>query len=235
MKIERLNENQIRCTLTASDLANRKIRMGELAYGTEKARELFHDMMVRAQNECGFDTADLPLMIEAIPMNSDSLVLIITKVDDPAELDTRFSRFTPEAETDLLPENPAVGADEILRAFDAVKQNEGSSKRAKQKPVLARLMRKVLFPDLDTAIRAAAALNGSFHGPSALYRARNHTCYTLILHQGDHTPEEFNKICNLLSEYAEGSSATRATEAVLREHADIILKKDAIRYLRELS
>jgi adapter protein MecA 1/2 len=33
-------------------------------------------------------------MIEAIPVSQDCLVLIITKVEDPEELDTRFSRFT---------------------------------------------------------------------------------------------------------------------------------------------
>ena len=30
MKIERLNENQIRCTLTREDLADRKLKLSEL-------------------------------------------------------------------------------------------------------------------------------------------------------------------------------------------------------------
>ena len=34
-------------------------------------------------------------MIEAIPVSADSIILIISKEDDPEELDTRFSRFTP--------------------------------------------------------------------------------------------------------------------------------------------
>ena len=37
MKIERINENQIRCTLTSFDLSARNINIVELAYGTEKA------------------------------------------------------------------------------------------------------------------------------------------------------------------------------------------------------
>ena len=36
MKIEKLNENQIRCTLTHADLAARHLKLSELAYGTEK-------------------------------------------------------------------------------------------------------------------------------------------------------------------------------------------------------
>lgn len=95
MKIEKLNDNQIRCTLTHADLAERQLKLSELAYGTEKAKSLFHDMMQQAAFEFGFEAEDIPLMIEAIPASSDSIVLIITKVEDPEELDTRFSKFAP--------------------------------------------------------------------------------------------------------------------------------------------
>ncbi|SFU95416.1 adaptor protein MecA [Butyrivibrio sp. INlla21] len=95
MKIEKVNDHQIRCTLTRDDLAKRDLKITELAYGTDKAKELFHDMMQQANLEYGFDAEDTPLMIEAIPINSECIVLIITKVDDPEELDTRYSNFAP--------------------------------------------------------------------------------------------------------------------------------------------
>ena len=95
MKIEKVNDHQIRCTLTRDDLAKRDLKITELAYGTDKAKELFQDMMQQANLEYGFDAEDTPLMIEAIPINSECIVLIITKVEDPEELDTRFSNFAP--------------------------------------------------------------------------------------------------------------------------------------------
>ena len=95
MKIERLNDRQIRCTLTREDLAKRGLRLSEFAYGTKKARALFQDMMEQANYELGFDAQDYPLMIEAVPMGPECLVLIVTMVDDPEELDTRFSSFGP--------------------------------------------------------------------------------------------------------------------------------------------
>ena len=55
MKIERLNENQIRCTLNKSDLASRQLKINELAYGSDKAKELFRDMMQQASYELGFE------------------------------------------------------------------------------------------------------------------------------------------------------------------------------------
>ena len=36
MKIEKINDNKIRCTLTSADLAERNLKLSELAYGTEK-------------------------------------------------------------------------------------------------------------------------------------------------------------------------------------------------------
>ena len=38
MKIEKVNDHQIRCTLTKADLADRELKISELAYGTEKAK-----------------------------------------------------------------------------------------------------------------------------------------------------------------------------------------------------
>ena len=94
MKIEKLNENQIRCTLTHADLAARHLKLSELAYGTENAKSLFRDMMQQASYEFGFEADDIPLMIEAIPVSSDTIILLITKVEYPEELDTRFSKFS---------------------------------------------------------------------------------------------------------------------------------------------
>lgn len=100
MKIEKLNDRQIRCTLKKSDLASRHLKISELAYGSAKAKELFRDIMQQASSEFGFETDDLPLMIEAIPVNAECIVLIVTKVDEPEELDTRFSKFSPSDEDD---------------------------------------------------------------------------------------------------------------------------------------
>lgn len=94
MKLERLSENQIRCTLYKSDLADKELHLTELAYGTEKAKELFRELMQQASSELGFEVDNVPLMIEAIPVSPECLILVITKVEDPEELDTRFSRFT---------------------------------------------------------------------------------------------------------------------------------------------
>ena len=119
MKIERVNENQIRCTLTSFDLSVRNLNLRELAYGTEKARNLFREMIQKASNEVGFEAEDIPLMVEAIPLSNESVMLIITKIEDPEELDTRFSKFSPSPEDegeDLL----SSLASELLEEADGL-------------------------------------------------------------------------------------------------------------------
>ena len=135
MKIEKLSDNQIRCTLTRADLAARQLQLSELAYGTEKAKSLFRDMMQQAAFEFGFEADDIPLMIEAIPASSDSIVLIITKVEDPEELDTRFSKFAPASggDADFQKNQPIKleGADSLLELLDKVKEKMASREKEK--------------------------------------------------------------------------------------------------------
>lgn len=122
MRIEKVNDNQIRCTLTKEDLSARKIKISELAYGSDKAKILFRDMMQQASFEFGFESEDIPLMIEAIPISNECIVLVITKVADPEELDTRFSKFAPsvnEASSPLsnLIDSLTEGSGDVMDLF----------------------------------------------------------------------------------------------------------------------
>ena len=124
MKIEKVNDHQIRCTLTREDLANRELKISELAYGTDKAKDLFRDMMQQAAYEFGFEAEDIPLMIEAVPLNSECIVLIVTKVEDPEELDTRFARFSPSVNdddsTDEYHNSYTDPSDEVMDLFEQI-------------------------------------------------------------------------------------------------------------------
>ena len=64
MKIEKINDNQIRCTLTRDDLAQRQLKLSELAYGSEKAKSLFREMMQQAASEFQAELAFRGLALE---------------------------------------------------------------------------------------------------------------------------------------------------------------------------
>ncbi len=249
MKIEKINENQIRCTLTREDLDSHQIHLSELAYGTEKAKNLFRDMMRQAHNEFGFEADNIPLMIEAIPINADSIILIITKVEDPEELDTRFSKFAPSTAVDSDEGEMQIdGADSIIdifrKLYEAKVKTEASRKKAgdaasegvgvAQEDAALNLTCIFQFPNLDAVIKAAHGLNDYFSGVNDLYQESQDSDYLLVVHQSSHTPEEFNKVCNILSEFGKGRSFSRAGEAHLQEHAQLIIGRKALQKLNTL-
>ena len=55
-----------------------------------------------------------------------------------------------------------------------------------------------------------------------------------VLHKGDHSPQTFNKVCNILSEYAESIHCNAGTESHYKEHFTLILAKHALQALKQL-
>ncbi|MCM1215815.1 MAG: adaptor protein MecA [Lachnospiraceae bacterium] len=239
MKIEKVNENQIRCTLTREDLANRELKISELAYGTEKAKTLFRDMMRQANFEFGFEAEDIPLMIEAIPLNAECIVLIITKVDDPEELDTRFSRFAPSV-TEELDDNDDFNspADDVLDLFRRLQtdqeENAASADTAKDTasdsgPVYH--TRVFLFESLPRIMEAAAIIAPHYSGTSTLYKEDVSGRYLLQLVQGEEDRDDFDRSCNIVSEYGTLQHPNHYNSTFLSEHYETLIRDNAVESL----
>jgi len=256
MKIEKVNDHQIRCTLTKADLADRELKISELAYGTEKAKSLFRDMMQQAAYEFGFEAENIPLMIEAIPLNSECIVLIITKVEDPEELDTRFSKFAPsvhDSEEDSLDDislDASEGADDILDLFKKIQENklhssaksdEASEKRASINPLTnyedaeispsKEISKLFTFTHLNELIRLSYVLKNFYTGINSVYKDAQSGKFTLVITKSAHTPEEFNKICNIISEYGTPGRYSDAAVSYLEEHHELFISQKALQSL----
>lgn len=249
MKIERISENQIRCTLSNFDLSVRNLNLSELAYGSEKARNLFREMIQRASNEVGFEAEDIPLMVEAIPLANESVMLIITKIEDPEELDTRFSKFSPSAEDEdsswgALANELLEGADALLNLLGNPEKAAKAEPSAAPKPSAAvpqssekdtaQHMRIYQFESLDLVCAAAKETGSVFKGSSILYKNPLNGLFYLVLKKEDSDELSFSCTCNILSEYGTRLRHDAATEAYYSEHYEIIVKKEALASLARL-
>lgn len=252
MKIEKVNEQQIRCTLTKEDLAKRQLKLSELAYGTEKAKSLFKDMMEYASNEFGFEAEDIPLMIEAIPMSSECIVLIITKVENPEELDTRFSKFMPQLHSstedfeEMLSE--ITGHDEeVLDLFKKIQENhmpksktESNIKTLKvsdtknDEDVMINVYVMYTFDSLSTLTKISKMSVNLFNGINSLYKDSKNNRYILVITNNECEKSSFNKICNMLSEYGEMITNPGLSEAFIKEHHSPILVNNALQTLAKI-
>ncbi|MBR6395869.1 MAG: adaptor protein MecA [Lachnospiraceae bacterium] len=246
MRLEKLSDNKIKCILDKDDLTSRGIRISELAYGSEKTRELFADMMQQASSEFGFEAEDSPLMIEAIPA-LDRLVLVITKVDNPDEIDSRFSRFSPdpvgeyfddedEEELDypdtldeslndeFIPLAKALGIDlDADKAKEEVKEIDES-----KMPVV------FSFNTLSEVCSVCAKIASQYAGPSSAYKNKADDRYYLLVVKTTQSSDDFGKVIRLLSEFGKLEKTTYATKSFMDEHYETIVKDNAVGILKDL-
>ncbi len=247
MKIEKINNTQFRCTLNEADLSERHIDLVMFSYGTDRADQLFAEVMEFAEQHFGFSDEGLPLVIEAIPHSSGMLELLVTTVGFPEELDARFATFSdmpddldlfyPEDESYMeeipLGKNP-VNAGDILSM-----SNSASSKTDKQKDGTtlsvdpSKLIRLYHSNSLDDLISLGRVLKGYYEADNALYHAKADGYY-LLLNIGDHTAVEFNKVCNVASEYATMRNISTGTEQYFAEHTRPVLPHYALQTLGSL-
>ena len=261
MKIEKISATQIRCTLDRSDLHSRDLKLSELAYGTEKAKNLFHDMIEQASFEFDFDADDSPLMIEAVPVSPDCIILTITKVVHPEELDDKFPVFNDDDTDDDEEDEEDDGAyDEYpdlvnMSMADAIEQmrhgklkdnddlvpiyktlSEAEKEPSPEYNLSTPDIKIYSFNSWNDASNAAADCLKSFDTldfASRFYKDEADGKYCLILESNYRPNESFNGVAAFLSEYGTPLDTTYATLSYIREHCNMLIREDALRILKE--
>ena len=259
MTIEKLSDDKIKCTLTAEDLASHRISLKDLAYGTDSARVLFREVLRNASYKFGFHSENETLAIEAIPMSADKLIVIISKISYPEEMDTRFAEYSDyDLEDYDLEEMPyyaeepefpeATLADDVISYYakdekddkDVEKDKEfvpgivpSADVKNKDVTLPRQLKRRYRFSSIDTLIRAAHVIGGFYDGTNTLYKDRDGS-YHLVVYKDEHTPVEFNKICNNLAEYGGIEKLSTGAEGFMEEHYEKIIGDRALQSLSQL-
>lgn len=257
MKIEKINDNQIRCTLTREDLEDRDITISELAYGSMKIKELFQDMMRQANDDFGFDVSNIPLMVEATPIPSDGIVLVITKVpnqdEDGHHYPSLFSNGFPEELKEKIKESLYAhfgDAGVELDDFDEIIEDslddyddetpldeESSLDKDNNQPKLEEYSVHLLssYDDLNVLIDLAGILNDEFSGESSLYKSPLDGRYYLnVLFT---SKDEFfvARARGLISEYGRTEDVTAFKPAYLNEHYEVIIADHAVEKLASIA
>jgi len=249
MEITRTSDNQIKCVLDIHDLEVRRINLDKITYGSEESRALIEEMMHVAAEKFDFKSNDFPLVVEAIPYR-EKLELIITRVEYPEELDTRFSRFTEPDEDDYPDQtefehpdnNPAnlfSHLDSAIKEIKKIKRkamqdekSEGEFEIPSRKSSTPRMI--YAFRSMDELIFLATVITKKYHLPSSVYRAGANSSILLLVSQGSNSPEQYQTICNIISEYSCKDRRSSGSDAFLMEHYSPIIAENALEVLASL-
>ena len=243
MKIERINENSIALIINDEELKNRNLKMSDLSYGSEKAKDLLVEVMNLAKVQVGFN-ADAPLAVEAVPLKDGAMKLIVTKVYDPDELDARYSRFTP-MKNDKVPFSIMQMLENTIDKFEeALKQ--GNTKGINEVNNVEKLEFKketdqiaiFEFDEIDKASDACRNVN-SYDYVSVFYKDEKNKKFYLVLSISGNVPkttiDDFNKACNSLAEYGiRIRGKVGMNQAYYEEHYKVVIKEDAVSKLSRL-
>ena len=219
MKIEKVSDTQIRVTLNHADLKNRDIKIGELAYGSTKAQALFRDMMAQAYEDFGFETENVPLMIEAVPLSTDSIMIVVTKVEDPSQIDEKLDAIgeRPTHRTFKEPEEDRLTDLELMGLKDA--QHTST-------PLDKDVQLMYTFTNLDDICFTAHHIGHLYFGQNSLYKYNDK--YFLILHANKNSATSPSMLVGMLDEFGQRGHSSDLNEMFLVEHGKLMIKDNAL-------
>nr|WP_294576232.1 adaptor protein MecA [uncultured Anaerostipes sp.] len=227
MKIERISDNQIRCTLNKEDLEGKETLLNELAFGSDKAKGLFRELMKKASAELGFEANDIPLMVEAIPVSKECLVLVITRVDNPEDFHQHYKKLAKN----ISPEHIHISEDSDLLDFlnrpedSPLKEFEESMKFA-----LTDSSINIYYFNTLEEVAAAAKLIQFYDTRSSLYKDPESRYYYLTIDSLSDDPKDqtMDEIHSILSEYCRRLPNTYATKSLFNEHLKPLIQARAV-------
>ncbi len=248
MKIEKINDNQIRCILSKSELEKRNLKINDISYGTPNVKKLFKDMMQLAFIQCGFEANNIPLAIEVIPFK-DYASITVTKVEDPDELDSRYSRFASDVDSQngLL-----AGLDKLFRSLSGQlssddDEDEILSLSDSQNPPLPDLSPDGLgtpcadhffyFDELNDLLLLSRSVKEDLEVPNALYKGRTESgkrCYLLKVSKGELSDDAFNILLGFITEFGSPCSNLDTFSYYVTEHYEPMIEHDALKSLRKV-
>ena len=215
MKIEKVNNDRLKITLTISDLREQDIDIADLSFDTPKAHTFFDEILSRAFDEFGFEINDAPVIIEASPVSKDTLVIFISKVDR----ETVLNRL--KAHTEKLEDvSKSLELTNGTMKLPAPAEGNKRKRRSKSEPLI------YSSSTLDNIENACLNLSGLFEGQSMLYSFKE--MYYLVLGKNRIKGVSFAKIEAVLSEYMSKVKTSVLTLAYLDEHSKVILKTRAV-------
>ena len=211
MKIEKISENQIKFILSKSDLDERDIKISELAYGSEKTHRLLQEMMNQAYSEYNFDSDNMPLLTEVMPVGTSQVIIVVTKISEAGE-EKPLNFFNQNR-----PSHP-------FKTYGFMKPNDDAAYMEDNLAVFS-------FKSLDEAAVSAKRLYDSFMGQSRLYKCDNR--YFLVIEEDSSAAYALAEAVVVLHEYGEKHISTSLGENYLAEHGEIFISRQAVEKLAQ--
>jgi adapter protein MecA 1/2 len=206
MKIEKINENMIKVTISLNDLEERHIDLNALNYNSPAAQELFWDMMEQAEEQFGFNLSDSQLIIEPIPDSNEGFIITITKLDEDGDF-------------------------ESIQKYIKSKLKKSDLKIKKKSRKICSTVIIYSFYSIDDVCALSKKMESMYSGDSTLYKCKD--TYYLAMTRSGLAPTDSKVFEIYLNEYGKKVSNINFFEGYLNEYGEKIIDSNALEILRK--
>lgn len=225
MDIELVGENQIRVDIKKEDLIERNLKITEIAYGGDKAREFFREIMEIAFEQYGFDVDNVPIVVEAVPKTAEHISILVTKIVDPNELEKRMNKLSTEK---AMKKNLEDMLEKVAKKTLGVDKNDKEDKNMIYNKDNILIFG---FEEFDSCALACKRINDFSFSRETLILS-NEIYYLILELKKDSNENDNVAVYDLLCEYGRSSLMPNIESYYyLLEHGEMIIKKDAVKIL----
>lgn len=207
MKVEKINSNKVKITLTFEELEKRDINIKDIEKNSEIAKNLFVDLIEESSIEEDFEFEDSQLLIEASSDNDNLFVVTITKIDN-------------------MPD---------LKKYSLLEKKVKSSKKTNSRIINYKVDSFIYsFKTIDNilALCEKAKKENLFFGKNSLYKYND--IYFIIFANSSIKNKKFLKTFVFLSEYCENYYSYNMFSSAIKEKSKLIVANNALQTLSKI-
>lgn len=249
MDFRRIDKNTVQCILSEEEMNAYGFQVEDFFSNQEKSRDFLEHIVERAEEEVGYESKGGMVSMQIMKMPNNDLAITFSERDREEgflnvlqQLHQLAGLFDPDTSeqvhnTDRESEELVDSEEEDrLRADEAYQKHmreveKRKREKEKQQILSPKAYRFEKFHDLE---QFAASLEMNKPITSTVYRDANDNSYYLLIRKGRLKMEEYQFLCQRISEFAVLGSEQPYVEQFCKEHFEVFIPKQAVRILKQI-
>lgn len=252
MDFRKIDDNTVQCRMTEEEMNEYGLQIEDFFTDQEKSRDFLEQIVEMAEEEVGYEVESGMVSMQLMRMPDNSLTITFTDRGEDGlqsmlhqiqQLAGMIDEAVNEDNNDAQDQNGDLRKKEIHSPnteVDKKKQKEYQKhmqeieklQREKEKRKLnsAKVYEFCSFTDLE---QFATDYQTNKNISSKVYRDKQAGKYYLLVKKGKLKMEEYQNLCNRLSDYGSLCSEQPFVEQYCKEHFECLIGKHAMKIMRE--
>lgn len=230
MKVEKINENKVKITLTIDELKQRKINIKDIEKDATLARNLFIDLIEESKLDEDFVLDDSQLYIEASSDNNNLFIVTITKIDHMPDI-SKYSIKSKNSKAKIKTNTKKLNAALKSKVKVSRKPTNKASKSKESNIKYCVDSTLYTFSSMKALLDACEIFKKEklYYGKNSLYKYQDK--YFILFEKSALNNKKFTKTFSIISEFCEKYYSEDLFDISIKENSKLIIKNDALQKL----